>query len=219
MAAHSPSPTFAATAEPQPRWQQQKAARTRLTILEAAAECLIEKGYSGLTTVEIIARSKVSRGAMHHHFSNRAELLSGLIDFILHRRLERFLADYIAQIEGSHREDAVAVAIEVHWASLRTPEFTAYLELLMAARTDSQLADLLIPATRAFEGEWMNEMKRAMPQVADQPEAMLLANDLASAMHLGLLLNSPFIENEGRKTAVKNRLIRLIESLYRNEGT
>ena len=217
MADQSSPSTLAESDEPQVRWQQQKAARTRLTILEAAAECLIEKGYSGLTTVEIIARAKVSRGAMHHHFSNRAELLSGLIDFILHRRLERFLADYIAQIEGSHRADAVAVATEVHWTSLKTPEFTAYLELLMAARTDAQLADLLIPATRAFETEWMNEMKRAMPQVSDQPEAMLLANDLASAMHLGLLLNSPFIENEGRKTAVKNRLIRLIESLYRED--
>lgn len=217
MADQSPPSTLAESDEPQVRWQQQKAARTRLTILEAAAECLIEKGYSGLTTVEIIARAKVSRGAMHHHFSNRAELLSGLIDFILHRRLERFLAEYIAQIEGSHRADAVAVATEVHWTSLKTPEFTAYLELLMAARTDAQLADLLIPATRAFETEWMNEMKRAMPQVSDQPEAMLLANDLASAMHLGLLLNSPFIENEGRKTAVKNRLIRLIESLYRED--
>lgn len=217
MADQSSPSTLAESDEPQVRWQQQKAARTRLTILEAAAECLIEKGYSGLTTVEIIARAKVSRGAMHHHFSNRAELLSGLIDFILHRRLERFLADYIAQIEGSHRADAVAVATEVHWTSLKTPEFTAYLELLMAARTDAQLADLLIPATRAFETEWMNEMKRAMPQVSDQPEAMLLANDLASSMHLGLLLNSPFIENEGRKTAVKNRLIRLIESLYRED--
>lgn len=216
MADHSPPSTLADTDEPQVRWQQQKAARTRQAILEAATECLIDKGYSGLTTVEIIARSKVSRGAMHHHFSNRAELLSALIDFILHRRLERFLADYIAQIEGSHRSDAVAVATEVHWTSLKTPEFTAYLELLMAARTDSQLADLLIPATRAFETEWMNEMKRAMPQVSGQPEAMLLANDLAASMHLGLLLNSPFIENEGRKTAVKNRLIRLIESLYRN---
>jgi AcrR family transcriptional regulator len=217
MADQTPSPTLANTDEPQVRWQQQKAARTRQAILEAATECLIEKGYSGLTTVEIIARSKISRGAMHHHFSNRAELLSGLIDFVLHRRLERFLADYIAQIEGSHRSDAVAVATEVHWASLKTQEFTAYLELMMAARTDTQLADLLIPATRAFETEWMSEMTRAMPQVSGQPEAMLLANDLAASMHLGLLLNSPFIENEGRKTAVKNRLIRLIESLYSEE--
>lgn len=42
--------------------------------------------------------------------------------------------------------------------------------------------------------------KRAMPQRADQPEAVLLANDLAAAMHLGLLLNSPFIDNEAGKS-------------------
>lgn len=214
MTKTDPSPALTETGKPPQRWQQKKAARTRQAILEAASQCLIEKGYSGLTTVEIIGRAKVSRGAMHHHFTNRSELLSGLIDHVLHSRLERFLADYIAQIEGSHRSDAVAVATEVHWNSLKTPEFTAYLELMMAARTDQQLADLLIPATKTFENEWMNEMKRAMPQQAGYPEAMLLANDLAAAMHLGLLLNSPFIDNDGRKTAVRNRLTRLIESLY-----
>lgn len=212
-----PSQPLSDTGEAIVNWQQKKSARTRQAILEAAADCLVEKGYSGLTTVEIIGRAEVSRGAMHHHFSNRAELLSGLIDHVLRRRLERYLSDYISQIEGIHRADAVAVATEVHWASLTTPEFTAFLELLMAARTDQQLADLLIPATRTFEKTWMDEMKRAMPMVADQPEAMLLANDLASAMHLGLLLNSPFTENDGRKTAVRNRLTRLIESLYREQ--
>lgn len=206
------------TGKPAQRWQQQKAARTRQAILEAASQCLIERGYSGLTTVEIIERAKVSRGAMHHHFTNRAELLSGLIDYVLHRRLERFLADYLAQIHGIHRSDAVAVATEVHWNSLKAPEFTAFLELMMAARTDQQLADLLIPATKAFENEWMSEMKRAMPQQASYPGAMLLANDLAAAMHLGLLLNSPFIDNDGRKTAVRNRLTRLIEALYDEPG-
>lgn len=211
-------PSLDETGKPAQRWQQQKAARTRQAILEAASQCLIERGYSGLTTVEIIERAKVSRGAMHHHFTNRAELLSGLIDYVLHRRLERFLADYIAQIQGSHRSDAVAVATEVHWNSLKAPEFTAFLELMMAARTDQQMADLLIPATKAFENEWMAEMKRAMPQQAGYPEAMLLANDLASAMHLGLLLNSPFMDSDGRKTAVRNRLTRLIESLYEEPG-
>jgi AcrR family transcriptional regulator len=214
MTKTDPAPTVTEPGKPPQRWQQKKAALTRQGILEAASQCLIEKGYSGLTTVEIIERAKVSRGAMHHHFTNRNELLSGLIDHVLHRRLERFLADYVAQIEGSHRSDAVAVATEVHWNSLKTPEFTAYLELMMAARTDQQLADLLIPATKAFENEWMSEMKRAMPQQSDHPEAMLLANDLAAAMHLGLLLNSPFIDNDGRRTAVRNRLTRLIESLY-----
>ena len=210
-------PPRPATNEPHVRWQQKKSARTREAILEAAAACLIENGYSNLTTVEIIKRANVSRGAMHHHFSNRTELLSGLIDHVLHIRLERFLADYLAQIEGSHHADAVAVAMEVHWSSLKTAEFTAHLELLIAARTDPQLSDLLIPATRAFEIEWMNEMKRAMPQLAGQPEVMLLANDLAAAMHLGLLLNSPFIGNDGRTTAVRNRLTRLIEVLYRDQ--
>lgn len=197
------------------RWQQRKAAMTRDIILDAATDCLVEDGYASLTTVEIIKRAKVSRGAMHHHFANRAELLSALIDHVLHKRLERFLSDYLAQLQESDPARAIEVATEVHWQSLLTPEFTAYLELLMAARTDRELSDLLVPATHAFEREWMSEMERAIPQWTGAPEAMLLANDLAASLHLGLLINRPFFADEDRQQIVRAKLVEVVKDLYR----
>ena len=182
-------------AEPQ-RWQQRKAAMTREVILDAATDCLVEGGYASLTTVEVIKRANVSRGAMHHHFANRSELLEALIDHVLHKRLNRFLSGYLGTIEDSDPAKAIEVAIEVHWHSVQTPEYTAYLELMMAARTDSELADLLIPATTAFEREWMGEMEKAMPQWTGAPEGMMLANDLAASLHLGLLVNRPYFADE-----------------------
>lgn len=201
-------------AEPQ-RWQQRKAAMTREVILDAATDCLVEDGYSSLTTVEVIKRAKVSRGAMHHHFANRSELLEALIDHVLHKRLERFLSEYLSTIEDSDPAKAIEVAIEVHWHSVQTPEYTAYLELMMAARTDSELAGLLIPATNVFEREWMGEMEKAMPQWTGAPEGMMLANDLAASLHLGLLVNRPYFADKERRRAVRDKLVDLVKDVYR----
>jgi AcrR family transcriptional regulator len=195
------------------RWQQRKAAATRKLILDAATDCLVEGGYARLTTVEVLKQANVSRGAMHHHFAARADLISALIDHVLHKRLERFLSDYLAGLRASDPANAIDVATEVHWQSVKTPEFTAYLELVIAARTDPELSALLVPATRAFEHEWMDEVARAIPQWDGASEAMLLANDLAAALHLGLLINRPFIDDPARRAAVRAKLIEVVKDM------
>ncbi|SMQ63684.1 transcriptional regulator, TetR family [Altererythrobacter xiamenensis] len=201
-------------AKPQ-RWQQRKAAMTREVILDAATDCLVEDGYAALTTVEVINRAGVSRGAMHHHFANRSELLAALIDHVLHKRLERFLSEYLSTIEDSDPARAIEVATDVHWHSVQTPEYAAYLELLMAARTDAELQAILVPATNAFEREWMSEMEKALPQWMGAPKEMLLANDLAASLHLGLLINRPYFADKERRRAVRDKLVDLVKEVYR----
>lgn len=200
-------------AEPQ-RWQQRKAAATRRLILDAAADCLVEGGYARLTTVEVLKQANVSRGAMHHHFASRADLVSALIDHVLRKRLDRFLSDYLAALRDSDPENAIEVATAVHWDSMKTPEFTAYLELVMAARTDPELSALLVPATMAFEREWIGEVERAIPHWQGASEAMLLANDLAAALHLGLVINRPFIAEPERRAAVRAALVEMVKTIF-----
>lgn len=212
------SPATQTPPEPM-RWQQRKAAATRKLILDAATDCLVEGGYARLTTVEVLERAKVSRGAMHHHFPSRADLVSALIEHVLHKRLDRFLADYLAALQDSDPALAIEVATEVHWQSVKTPEFTAYLELVMAARTDEELAVLLIPATREFEATWMREVERALPHWQGASDAMLLANDVAAAVHLGLLINRPFIEQAERREAVRTALVDLVKDIFEKAKT
>lgn len=199
--------------EPQ-RWQQRKAAATRKLILDAAVACLVEGGYARLTTVDVLARVNVSRGAMHHHFAARSDLVTALIDHVLHQRLERFLSDYLSALRDSDPEHAIEVATEVHWQSLETPEFAAYLELAMAARTDAELSALLVPATRAFERTWIAEVEKALPHWAGASAEMLLANDVAAALHLGLLINTPFIEEPARREAVRRVLVDVVKTIF-----
>ena len=197
------------------RWQQRKSAMTREGILSAAVECLVEQGYTGLTTIEVARRAEVSRGAMHHHFANRTELVTALIDWVLHQRLERFLTDYVSAIENVANADFFATAAELHWQGMLAPEYTAYIELAMAARTDSDLSAILVPATKAFDREWTAAMRKAFPEWESRAEAMQLASDMANAVHLGLYINRPFMGDAARRNAVRKQLVAVVESIYR----
>jgi len=58
----------------QARPQQQRAARTRMQILEAAAAAFAAHGYDGVSLNEVIRRSGLTKGAFYHHFASRDEL-------------------------------------------------------------------------------------------------------------------------------------------------
>lgn len=199
-------------------WQQRKSAHMRETILTAARDCLVEGGYRGLTTIAIVQRTGISRGALHHHFANRVELVGALIDFVLHRRLAFFVGAYRAGLENAGDGDLIDIATDLHWQSVQTEDYAAYLELALAARTDVELADILVPATRAFDAEWMEEMERIFPQWNDNKREMLIASDLASAVHLGLLVNRPFMGNKARRSAVRDQLLASIKRIYQSES-
>ena len=48
---------------------------TRGQLLEAALECLIERGYAGTTLAEVTARAGLSNGALWKHFPTKAQLM------------------------------------------------------------------------------------------------------------------------------------------------
>lgn len=203
-----------ATGQKAQRWQQRKAAITRDSILQSSVKILVENGYTGLTTVKITEAAQVSRGALHHHFASRTELLDGLINHILHQRLQAFLSEYVSKIEKSDPSDFIDVAAIAHWECLLTDEYTAYLELAMAARSDKKLSDLLIPATLNFDHEWMTGMNHALPQWDGKSEALQLANDFASALHVGLLINQPFMDKQSRRQEVRHKLVEVLKAIY-----
>lgn len=198
----------------EPRWQQRKSSLTREAILEAAIDCLVSSGYSGLTTGEVAKRANVSRGAMHHHYANRLELVAALIEHILYRRMQHFLEEYPGIPHDDTAEFSLEHATELYWRILQRREFMAYLELAMAARTDPELERELIPAVQRFDTIWFNEMAEAFPQWGDRIQAMKLASDMTQAAHLGLMLNGAVMGNE-RRDAVRAAIVHAVDMIFR----
>lgn len=58
----------------------EEAARTRQDLLDAALGVFSRKGYHATRLVDIAAEAEVTRGAIYHHFGNKAGLYRELLD-------------------------------------------------------------------------------------------------------------------------------------------
>ncbi len=173
--------------DPTKTWQQTKSENTRNGILDAAIRCFYEFGYNNTTTEKIATEAGVSRGAMLHHFPSRAELIKATVRYLNQRRLELFVVEEdVVQSDAIHSR--IDEGIDAYWAQLNTRYFVVFHELQVAARTDRELAEVLIPAIREFDASWYEVVREVFPDLA-QSEAFLRANALTLYLLEGLAAN------------------------------
>ncbi|WP_404481775.1 TetR/AcrR family transcriptional regulator [Novosphingobium sp. BL-52-GroH] len=183
-------------AEPPEKWQQRKSALMRERLVSAAIDCLVAGGYPGLTTAAVASACEVSRGAMHHHFPSRMELVSAVVDHVVYHRMRTFLADYFEAVARRRPDEPmIELAVDAHWRSVQTRDYAAWVELALAARTDGELAAIFEPAARRYDAIWTSEMIEAFPQWGEGSgrehwDNLKLANDFTSAIHMGMLLQA-----------------------------
>jgi AcrR family transcriptional regulator len=80
-----------------PGRREAEARATRDALIQAALELFTERGYAGVGTEEIVARAKVTRGALYHHFRDKRALFRAV-----HERVERELMERVAaRMEGA----------------------------------------------------------------------------------------------------------------------
>lgn len=196
------------------RWQQQKSAIMRQRLVDAAIVRLVENGYTGLTTAAVAERCAVSRGAMHHHFPTRIDLVAAVIDHVFYQRMRSFLEGYFAGLAERGEELLVEIACQQHWKSAQSREYAAYLELAVAARTDAELAQFFNPAARRYDEVWTSEMIEAFPQWRDQWDLMKLASDFTMALHMGMLLHEPVFGAGDRTERLQAMLVSVLQQHY-----
>ena len=83
---------------------------TRAALLGAARELFAERGYAGTGTEEIVARARVTRGALYHHFSDKAGLFRAVMQAVAGDLAQRLVTQ-----ELSHLADDAGSA----WDQLR----------------------------------------------------------------------------------------------------
>lgn len=190
-----------------PGWQQRKSALTRTTILEAAIDCLEQHGYARTTTQLIAQTAGISRGAMLHHYATKQELIASVIDYTFYKRMESF----IERIKGLSEPQRVhqQAGIELYWQSVLTREFAAYLELMVAARTDAELREIFLPKARHYDRVERETMLRVFPEWAENPH-YALAMDYCMAAMGGLLLNREVWDDRERRVALRQFVARTI---------
>lgn len=114
---------------------------TRERLLEAAFDCLVELGYARTTTVEICRRAGAPRGTLLHHYRSRDELIVAALAHVLERQVGELEAAFVKM---ARRHSGVAhlpadEVIDQLWKVVSGPTTRAWLELLVAARSDTEL--------------------------------------------------------------------------------
>ena len=128
------------------RTQAERRAATRAALVRATVESLVELGYARTTTQEVQRRAGVSRGALTHQFTSKAELMLAAVDHLY----EEFSASVREAAVALPEESAarVRLGVELVWERFHGPLFVAAMELWTAARTDAELRAALLPHER-----------------------------------------------------------------------
>lgn len=128
------------------RRAERDGAATRQKLLDAAVECLIERGVAGTTTLAVQRRAGASRGALLHHFPTHADLLAASVAELVKRNEAAVSA---SRAGSGQPNDPIRMAVHALAFAGRQPSYLAELELWAVARTDRPLKQALIAAERA----------------------------------------------------------------------
>ena len=173
---------------------QQRSVATRAALLDAALECLVERGYAATTTIETARRAGVSRGAQLHHFPTKAELLTTAVEHLFDRRRAEF-ADALALVDPA--SDRLDAAVDLLWSMFQGPVFVAWTELWVAARTDPALARTVVAMERRFTAETRAMFLEMFPaETGTDPFLYDIGRDFAFAVMTGVALQRLFPHGE-----------------------
>src|SRR5215218_4570819 len=129
------------------RTQAERRTATRAKLIDAAVDCLTDRGYAATSVVDVQQRAGVSRGALQHYWPSRAALVVDAVKALFDSMAARLRADMAARTAANGAADPaqrIRSAIELLWSSFDSSLFRAELELWVAARHDAELRPLVI---------------------------------------------------------------------------
>ena len=149
-------------------------------LLRAAVESLRENGYARTTTQAVQAAAGVSRGALLHHYRSKQELLVAAVAHLAAERAAT-LSESVRDRPADAGDGGLSAWLDDLWESFDSPLFSAVLELWIAARTDPQLRDALLPYERDVKASIL------LHSQATLSAEILAAEDFAQVLDMTLL--------------------------------
>jgi AcrR family transcriptional regulator len=193
--------------------QADRSRQTRRKLMEATVECLVELGWTGTTTVVVAERAGVSRGAQLHHFRTRGELVSAAVEYVGAQRARDMLTRAEQLRETADRTTAVVEFIADFFIG---SQFAAALELWVAARTDPELKELVVP----LEARLGRECHRIAVTLLDADESRPGVREAVQAtldLARGLALANQLTDDGPRRRRILRQWSRMLETALRTE--
>jgi len=129
------------------RPQAQRSAETQAKLIAAAITCLHRVGYSATTVTMVADEAQVSRGAMSHQYPTKMDLMLAVVEAVF----ESDSAYYRHTVATKTAKQWVLDLPETVWEVVSRPSGTAVMEIMLASRSDNELADKLRSMQHAID--------------------------------------------------------------------
>ncbi|MFJ7217002.1 TetR/AcrR family transcriptional regulator [Amycolatopsis sp. NPDC098790] len=196
------------------RTQAQRREQTRTALLDATIDCLVDVGYARTSVQEICARAGVSKGAVQHHFTAKAELMAAAVEHLT-TKLRRQLATSLDQLPSGGT--GVAAAIDLLWTGYSGTLSTAVTELWVAARTDPELRAAIRPVDRALGRATLEHVTQVAGELPPERAEMLFW--LTVNLTRGLALDAELGGDPNRRRQLLEEWKRIAVLLYQDAAT
>jgi AcrR family transcriptional regulator len=183
------------TAERRRSLQNERSEDTRARLLEATIESLVAVGYARTSTTEIAERAGVSRGAQVYHYPTKAALVVAAVERLLRHRYQEVQQLFAERLPRAGRPGA---AIDLLWRMFEGPSFAAWLEFVVASRTDPELRAAVVRQSEPFVNSVGEALRKYLPEAAWNP--VLRKPDFVFAVLDGLALARILYPDEDRRS-------------------
>jgi AcrR family transcriptional regulator len=198
--------------------QAEKSLHTQNAILEATIGCLVELGYTNTTMERIAQSAKVSRGAMMHHYTSRADVIDNAASYLADLRIVEFvqLARKIVPpvLGGVVTLLHFQKTTELNRQFYAIPSFTALQELLLAARTDRALTSVMRRAEKSIATRMAYQIATIFPYWDDLPATMEVLIDLYHFSLKGVAMSQSNHLGKEREAGLQQLLAQVGYDMY-----
>lgn len=171
------------------RPQAERSAETQSKVIAAAITCLHQYGYSATTVTMVADVAGVSRGAMTHQYPTKTDLMLAVVEAV-------FLDDARRYRQAVRKLSPMQMLVDLPatmWDIMSRPSGTAVMEIMLASRSDDELAGKLSAMQRLIDiraHEWVVERLKAAG-LRDRPDGESVHRIFVAAIR-GLLLEALF---------------------------
>jgi AcrR family transcriptional regulator len=184
--------------------QDEKTAETRRRLLDAAVVCLIDRGYANTTTSEIAERAGLSRGAQLYHFPKKEELLTCAVEHLFSLMFGE-MKEKVSRLTSE--SDRRAMAIDLLWETANGRLMTAWLELVVASRTDSYLRE----SVRGVNDRMVAFIDQSFKELFPRPDAASPEYELIPQIVV-LLLEAMALEGKTLNPGLAARILNALKN-------
>ena len=193
------------------RSQVERSADTRARLIEAAINCLYRLGYAATTVTAVAEAAGVSRGAMTHQFAAKTDLMLAVVRAVS----DKDGADYARFAAALSPRAFLRSLPATMWKVISQPSGVAVMEIMLAARSDLELAEKFRGLERGMAAEAHDWLVRrlAAADLEERPDSRAVHRLFVAAVR-GLALEAVFMRNREEVEKSIEVLVETLRHLY-----